>query len=396
MGISKKELRDYCQPFLKRAKFKFKNLNGMVEPAMLKDLRLAKAFAYPGEDARNFIFAKSGAAPHLKEPIDREIQALMDKPGVSNNDRFETMDRIRDIFIEHGIHSSFERPGSLGMILHQREISGLPAYFYLGESRNGYTGRGRLDFFQDGSGSFQINVSETASRLVQVLDFWLATREEVEAHPEEFRLSLIRVPEDILMEAMTKRFKASQLTREEIPVLFALDVSALRLMIARLQGFADSSSTPRGFLLKALNHHLDSAVAHETAHHEEKKAHGLCMPHSTEECIAYLLQAIYAEPGDAFRSLMLRQFDVTEQMPSFDSAVRDLGPGCFCVPAGFFEKWATLMVDAMFKAHNGGRSHGQVVSAKTIVDVQSSDYVGMESMPLVERAMCNPNLRLFT
>jgi hypothetical protein len=278
-----------------------------------------------------------------------------------------------------------------GLVIHTRQLFGFPAYFYLGESSGRTLGRGSLHLGGDGEALFGLSITESAARVAQVLDYWLVSRGELAVRPDAFRISLTRAPRDQLLESLGK----TQLSREEVPVLVALDVSCMRLMMERLEDMAQESGTPRDFMLRALNANLDSALSHEVAHLEEARTNGvLHPPHIVKEAIAYFLQALYADPADAFRSMMLRGFDITAMMPTFDEALRQLGPGCFCVERGFVWKWARAMLDALFERINGGKPHDAVVDVARIKAVQTSDFIAPQDMPLVERAICNPNLRI--
>ncbi len=395
MSLTKEQIADYCKPFLRRPVFRFQHLKGMVDRKILKDLQLAKAFAYPGHECRNFMAELLSARAHLKKPIDSEIDKLLDIPESTrtNRDHFEAFGKIRHIFIEHGIHTSFERPASVGLILNTTEVAGLSAYFFLGECRDTYTGRSRLNLNSNGIGSFEVNITETASRLVQILDYWLMPPEQIKNHPQSFRLILMRTDRNALIELGPQILESAKLFKEEMPVLFALDVACVRLMMARLEKLMKESDSPQAFLCAAINMNIDSAVAHETAHLEESQAHReIKLPLQQREFLGYMLQAAYSEPGDAFRSCMLRGFDISTEMPSFDEDLRSLGFRIFCVGPQYLKEWATWMLDAVFKQLHKGKTHEEVIRPETIKEAQTSDFVRMEHMPLIEKALCNPNI----
>jgi hypothetical protein len=394
--VTRKELRRYFEPALRRKTFRFSRLRGLVHEQTMQELRVAKAFAQPGKDAGAFMRQLCKAGPQLREPVLGILRELEEKPAPGLRQpgaRAEAMDRIHRVLIECGVHAEFRMASSPGLMLHTRQAARLPVYLYLGESAGNGIGPGRFNAASDGSAHVDIDISQNAARLMQVIDYWLADFSNPPGHIDRFRMRLSRAPREQLLSALSGDFKKASLSEGEIPILLALDISCLRLLYERLQAAADESQSPPDFLRKALNMHIDWTLAHEIAHAAEHRANGQIRLHPmVREAIAYLLQAIHAEPAHAFRSMMLRGFDITEVMPSFDSALRSLGPHCFCVEGAYLRGWARGMLDAMLKGCGG--SAGLNIEQEPIARAQTSDFISPKDLPYLEKALCNPNRRL--
>lgn len=340
MPVSKQELRSYLRPMLERAEFRFGNLRGMVDEGRLNSLAAAKG---AGSSVPAEVIYRSPAA----------------KPGA---------------------------PDNFGLLLGESSVSGLPLYTFLSESNGSSLQTGLFSEHGDGR-HIALNVTGAAGRLCQVLEYWLVPPGE--GHPDAFRVRLVQADGDNLKSALERMFSEAQMKREEIPVLFALDVSTLRLLASRLEEIAEGSATPREFLCRALNEKLDTTLAHEMAHLQEWRCNGHRLPPLLRELFAYLVEALHANTADAYRSMMLNGFDITASMPSFDRALRALGPGIFHAKRGFLRGWAGNMLESTLAMLRMDGTKALADSAE-ITEAQTSDFIAMADMPLVERAMFNP------
>lgn len=387
MTITVREIKDYCRPFLSRRTFKFRKLKPLLGGSKVKKLMLAKAFANPGKDSSNFQAELDRAHPDIYDPIAEEFAKLNAKASVSHQDRFETSENVRRIFLEHGIFTDFGRPGSVGLIINQTSIQGIPTYFVLGESLRQTVFSGRLYPPRgDDPGALMIQVSSAASRVAELLDIMFNNNGSAHEHLEK---NLVRVSKQTL------RGWASQLDfeREEVPVRLILLAVSMRASVESLLDILSSSPSPQEFLRTAVNLQLDSIVAHETSHIEERKANGhIPLNKETKEILAYLLEAVYGRPDLAFRTLMHRDCDLGVVVPKLVDHIRDKGSSAFLMEAESLRPFALEALDDSFLSI-AGKKHSAVISGDEIKNVQSSDYVEKECMPLIERAMCNPSLQ---
>ncbi|MEW6035408.1 MAG: hypothetical protein AB1529_02235 [Candidatus Micrarchaeota archaeon] len=391
MAVGKEQIKSYCAPMLRRKTFKFGRLKGLVDEPVLEGLKLAKAFGNPGPSSRRFIRELRMTDHNLRCDISEALRPLGgDSPEIV---RHQVLSGIREVFLSRGLHSRFGRPESVGLMLHSFEAFGRPVHVFLDESDGMRVGRARFNMGMEGLLWFELNATQNAARLAQLLDFWLAGPEELDCRPEGMRISLARTGAGAAGEALARAFAAEGLT-EEASVLFALDVSCLRLMISRLASIAAESGSPREFLMRSLNAQIGSAFAHEVAHMLEREANGnVPLPRDVMEIAAYMLQALYSDPAEAFRSMMLHGVDVTVVLPSFDSSMRQLGAGAFAVGEDFLRKWADILAGAIFTSL-GGRSHEEMLDGQKIREAAGIAPISMEHMQFIERAMCNPNLRI--
>jgi hypothetical protein len=409
----RRPLRRYLASALRRSGFRFSQLNGLIDDGVLgrhvvHDLILARAFR-PQEGLQDFMSILSQTPSQIKRDIDlpRKLRGLQRKYGVGNPIQSEDLEslyaKIQEIFLKHGIHAVF-RGGtpSVGLILATRDIGDIPAYFFIDESTNtGKLWQGRLRSDNDGAvSSIEINLTANIARLVEVLSLWLMTSDAVDRLPgtEEDRMmvKLSRVPRNIALE-YTSGIINSGLTAEELPTMFALNISCLRLIFSTfdeigLETIATDMPSPQEFFRRVLNRHLNATLAHEVAHLEERTAGHTNVPVVIQELIAYLGEAVYSDTARAFLSMRLRGFDLQSIFPDFDQALRDLGAGCVCVSDEFLSEWALKLLNMVSRA-GYGVPHDRIIDVERISGVQTSDFVKPEDMPLIERAAYNPSLK---
>ncbi|MBU0527285.1 hypothetical protein KKE92_02295 [Candidatus Micrarchaeota archaeon] len=392
MSVTVREIKDYCDPFLARKTSRFKHLKGVLSVSKLKDLRLAKAFANPGEGARNFIAALDSARAPLREPIldmlDEFGEHGYTDPQEAHHARLLLWREVQSLFIENGIHTDFGRPSSVGLILSKREIQGIPTYFFLGESWsvNSFSGRFYLPINGE-TPRLTVNVSSSGGRLMEVLDMLFCGATD---NLDVIQKSLVRIPRDELP-AFIERF---DLGENGAPLMLILHTISLREDVRRLRAVMEDAASPQEVLLSSLNQQIGSVVAHETAHIEERKANG-SMPVSKEvrEILAYLMEATYANPNVAYRNLLDRSFDFDAVMPALrmDVELKGTVPS-FLEGEDFLRAHALDALDEQF-LNLTGQVHTDLVSGQAIRDVQTSDFLTLEHMPLIERIICNPSLR---
>lgn len=407
--ITRMELKEYLRPALSRRSFRFSRLRGLVRDDTLRSLRFANAFSRPmpapessnGRTDRgaNLMRGLSKAGETLRIPIMEALIGLSGAAGpdgrINNEARMEAMRRIEGILRECGVHSAFGRNMSAGLMLHDAEFAGVPLRVYLGESYGASLGRGRLNLSPNGACSLEIDLTQTAARLVQILDYYLANPVKPPPHLDSLRLSLIRAPKERLITALGSRMEGGRIPPEGMPVLFALDVSCLRLANDSLDCLLAENGSPRDFMLHALNMCAGNVLAHETAHLQESRASGaLVLRPIVRETIAYLLQAVHCDPADAFRSMMLRGFDISMIMPNFDAAIRSMGPHAFCLERAYLRGWARGMLEGLLEQIRAATGREIRIDAAPIVHAQDICPVQKCDMPFVERALCNPNLRV--
>ncbi len=345
MPVTRRQAREYLEPAMRRKGFRFWQLRGLVDERTLSALRNGGAHDSCAHSGEQVVPMRS-------------------------------------------------RSGDWGLLLRNGEVSGIPVSFMLGESSGASVGRGSLYLEPDLSGSMQIDVTQNGARLMEALDYWAADARRPPSRLELLRLLLVRLPRELQLCVIESRFRAASMRPEEIPVNYALDISCMRLLLSRFDSLAGESAGPREFVMRALNMHIDWALAHEASHLQESRACGLHTLHPTvKEIFAYLLQAVNSSPADAFLSMMNRGIDITLSMPSFDSAVRSLGPACFSMDEEFLRHWAVLMAGALRRIAENRLRRSVMLDMGPIVLAQTSDHVGESDMPLVERALCNPNLR---
>ncbi len=276
-----------------------------------------------------------------------------------------------------------------GALIRGINVGGIPVSLRLAESGADSISRASVTIGAYGATVVDVNVTACGERVGQVLDYYLADSAGASGRADGFFIVYARAPREKLIAAVEK----CSFGPEQLPVSFALDVSCIRLAFESLERMALECGSPRELLRRALNSNIDSALAHEFSHIEESRIHGAqALPRVVKEALAYFLQAAYSDPADAFRSMLLRGFEIQLMMPSFDAALRNLGPACFCVERPFLRKWAIAMADAIFRG-NCGKPHGELVLKQRIIGAQTSDFIKDADMPLIERAVCNPNLR---
>ncbi len=386
MAVTLRQVKDYCTPFLERKNFRFRQLRRFVGQRKLNDLRVAKAFAHPGEGAANFMVALHGASRRLKEPITEELRRN-DRKGITHDDRMLMIRRIQEIFLESGIHTDFNRPSSVGLVMHTDTVSDTPAYFILGESGGSATFCGRYYDAIDGIGSrLTVNITSTASRLVEILDLMFNPGKD--EHDRFERALMLRDKEGLGTWVSKVDFEP-----EEVPANMFLFVLSVRETIAKLEALAAKCDTPEEFVMRAVNIQLDSVLAHETSHIEEKRANGeIPLSKTAKELIAYLLEAAYSSPDIAFRAMLERKFEVEMMMPGMFEEIRGMGGMALLEDSAFLRENALDSLDDIF-IELSNKSHDEVIRTDVIQRVQKSDYLNGKDMPLVERAMCNPSLR---
>jgi hypothetical protein len=435
VSITRRELKEYFKPALSRKSFRFSRLHGLVHGGTLQNLRAAKAFGRPdtsqllgafarqdksqiarayerpdkSEIANAYLRRRNGgkelirelmnAEPHLQHPVMDVLRDLSKSAGPAgctpNGAHADAMERVQRILRECGVHAVFGRPASAGLMLHDTEAAGIPLRIYLGESVGGNINRGRLHEHADGSWSVELDLTQTAARLMQVIDYWLADTGNPPAHLDARRLSFVRAPRDLLLGSLISSMERGSVKGDHVPVMYALDVSCLRLACGSLDELARASDSPRHFLLNALNMNARSVMAHEIAHLQECRANGPVALHPTiKEAFAYLFQAAYSDPADAFRTMMLHGFDITLMMPSFDAALRAIGPHSFCLQESYLRAWARGMLDALTKQFGAGAAGKPAIDASPIIEAASHAPITESDLPFVERALCNPHRRV--
>lgn len=386
MAVTLRQVKDYCRPILERRNFRFKKLRRFVGNRTVSDLRVAKAFAHPGEGAANFMMALQGASSKLREPITEELRS-MDRKGITHEERMLMIRRIQEVFLENGIHTDFNRPSSVGLVMHTDSVGETPVYFILGESGGSATFCGRYYESIDGIGSrLTVNVTSTASRLVEILDIMFNPGKD---EHDRFERALMLRDRDSLGSWVSK----VDFEPDEVPVNMFLYVLSVRETISRLEALAEQCDSPEEFVMRAVNQQLDSVLAHETSHLEEKKANGeIPLSRTAKELIAYLLEASYASPDIAFRAMLDRKFDVEKMMPGMFDEIRGMAGMTLLEDLTFLRENALDSLDDIF-LELASKSHDEVIRTDVIQRVQKSNYVNGNDMPLVERAMCNPSLR---
>ena len=403
VAVTKKELRDYLRPALKRRSFRFGRLYCGVPERTVQDLRLARAFGNIRERPEGFMRETNSSRPEVARPITaifsgmKEVEHMCGVAGAATPRALfaQAMEEVRHVLIGVGVHASWGRPSSTGLMLNSAQVNGLPLYIYLGESFGGRIGQGRVNISPDGTGSVELDATQNAARLMQVMDYWLADTHRPPAHLELMKVLLARVDRAYMRRRLPAMLSQRSISGDSLPVQFALEVSCLRLMMNRLGRIADQSATPREFLLKALNAHMDSALTHEIGHFEEGIATSpLPLNVPTRETIAYLLQAVYADPADAFRMMMLRGFDITDMMPGMDRSMREKGAEAFCLTRGYLRGWAKRMLGGIFAEIRRLKGGEFAFNGAKVGHAGTSDYLTEKDMPLVEIALCNPNRRM--
>jgi hypothetical protein len=387
VAVTLGQVKGYCTPFLERKNFRFRQLCSFVGHRRLNDLRLAKAFAHPGEGAANFMKALEGANTKLREPITEELRKLDRGGSVSHEDRMLMIRKIQEIFLESGIHTDFNRPSSVGLVIRSDAVSDTPVYFLLGESGGSATFCGRYYEAVNGIPSrLIVNVTSTASRLVEILD--LMFNEGRDDNDRFERALMLRDRESLGAWVSKVDFEP-----DEVPANMFLFVMSVRESIRKLNELAGECGSPEEFVCRAVNLQLDSVLAHETSHIEEKKANGeIPLSKEAKELIAYLLEASYASPDIAFRAMLDRKFKVEEMMPGLFDDIRGMGGMALLEDSSFLRACALESLDDIF-IELSSKSHDEVIRTDIIKAVQKSNYVNGNHMPLVERAMCNPSLR---
>ncbi|MCI0503695.1 hypothetical protein L0Y65_03205 [Candidatus Micrarchaeota archaeon] len=410
MSVTRGELKEYLGPALSRKTFRFCRLRGLVREGTLQSLRFARAFSHPenlhagsaqprrSRRGAEIMRELSKTEPWLRLPVMDALRKLSGGAGpgghASPSARMEAMERIQETLLDCGVHAVFGKPASAGLMLHAREAAGIPLRLYLGESFGDKLGRGRLNRHPGGSWSLEVDVTQTAARLMQAVEYWLADFRLPLPHLDMQRLSFVRAPRELLKKNLAECMERGRVAGEHVPVMFALDVSCLRLINDQLECIASGSATPQDFLMRALNASMDSVLAHEIAHLQERRASGFAALHPmAKETLAYLLQAAYSEPADAFRGMMMRGFDITLMMPAFDAALRAMGSHAFCLERGYLRGWARGMLDEFEKLCGFGTGAKPAIGTDAITNAQTNDYITEGDLPLIERALCNPNLR---
>jgi hypothetical protein len=381
VSVTFRELQRHCRPFLKRKTFRFHRLNGFVDECKLDALKLAKAFASPGEGAAQFMLALLDADPRLQEPIRNELGRLREaakQKELAPEERAAYIRRIRGHLIENGIYADFESPASVGLILRSSAIGNLSTFFLLGEP---------LDSLAilpaqmlPSEKTLVVQISGSGARLAELLDFWLNEGKDVD-ELAAFTRQLISSPREWLEDVCSR----TQIEPEYMNIEDTLFVISMRAALADFEVLRNDCSSPQEFLCRALNMQLDAVLAHEFSHQEERKTNGSRrLIKESMENTAYLLSAVYSSPHLAYLAMLNRQLRFESIMPDLCDDIRSKGALAYLEDKDFLRNHAEHVLER--------RSVGKIDTAP-IIEVQTSDFIQMTHMPLVEKTLYNPSLR---
>ncbi|MDD5171503.1 MAG: hypothetical protein PHF60_00515 [Candidatus ainarchaeum sp.] len=389
MSITKEQLKAYCEPFLKRREFSFGELS--LGNRARRALGVAQAFADSKGNPRLLINSLKGAPKTLAEGIIRDSKA----PEKTTTPR-EFSQCVQKHLVAHGVYAEFRRPASVGLILVQREVDGLPVYFLLNEPdpkshELAYCGRTTFDPLNQKKPTSQIiYVPAAAARLAEMLDIWLR---DIPASASEMPLDFMAIR---LSEPYLKKWcigvKDDISDPKDSIVRSALFVIGMRCGIKRLRDLLKDSDSPQDFLIRALNIQLNSVVAHETAHLLERKANGRIMiDKDGKELIAYMLEAKYSYPDIAFLSFLHRYKNELERLvPRFVKDMRENGVMAMLENEDYLRGWASELLDSDF-VQLTGKVPEELIDVSALQRVQTSDFVSQKHLPLLERAIYNPS-----
>ncbi len=394
MAITKEQAQRYCEPFLQRKQFRFSQLNGMLSEPVRRSLAVARAFSDPKGDQVRFLATLRRAPPSLQEGIMGEANHPADCPNSA--ERSDLIARIQKCLVAHGVYAEFRRPASVGVILAQRDMDGLPVYFLLNEpvpkSRDfAYCGRTTFDPLDQRRPTSQvIYVPAAAARLAETLDMWMGDVKDPQSI-ESLDRRAIRISQSCL-KGWCSKVNGGLNGPEDSIVRFALFVMSVRCGIKRLSGVLNDSDSPQDFIIRALNIQLDSVVAHETAHLLERKANGSMMiDKDGKELIAYLLEARYSYADIAFLSFLHRyRNDLDRLVPRFTKDMRERGAMAMLEGEDYLRNWAAEMLDNDFMQLTG-RLPEDLMDVSLLKIVQTSDFMSQKHLPMLERAFYNPS-----
>jgi len=396
MSVRREDIKAYCKPFLERNTFRFSQIAGLLDKKLLVDLECARSVVDGRQDPVKVleefrkVFEETGS-PTNKIFESPRLNCLLDSPSPEKT--FQLHQILRSVFMMSGVYISPENP-KVGLLLHRKELEGLPINFFLAEPVRPKMETGIFFFMPEGDSSVDINVTENIARLARTLDYWLVAEASLPTRKDGFHIMLYNTPRENLLRIISRSMSKLGIRHETIPSRLALEVSCNRLMIKRLANIASASSNPRQFLCHSLNIYLDSALARQMGHIEERLAlRSIPLPGPTKTAVSYLLQAIYGDPADAFRTLLARGYDLAHAVPELEDDLRSLGPESFCVDSEFLRNWAREIVDRIFIEATDGRTHDVLIEKHLLVDSQTTDHIRMPDMPLIERSMYNPNIK---
>jgi len=163
----------------------------------------------------------------------------------------------------------------------------------------------------------------------------------------------------------------------------------MRSAIAKLKELQEECDTPEEFLLKALNQRLDASLVHEWSHLQERRVNGsLPVSHTGMEVLAHLMAAACSHADHAFLSMLDRQFEFGSIIRGLPDEIRGLGAHAYLRDEGYLRHWAAHALEFWFKRVTG-KPFSACINPDSIIRVQTSDLLGEEHLPLIERVMHN-------
>lgn len=379
-------MEGYCRPLLRRKRFRFHRLRGLVDERKLGMLKLAKAFAAPGEGARNFMLALKEADPILRDSISDEMRRFYALPGASktHGERELLMERIKSHFLKEGIHTDFNRISSVGLVMDKKDIEGVPVYLLLTEtiSRRDIL-PARIHAGPIGS-YITLHVSAISARLSEILDLLLI--------PDEDKGSWRAFERKLMLSDkawLGRLAEVSPLPPEEVNVPHTVYIISMRSAISGLRRLMETSDSPEGFILQAINMRLDSTLAHEWSHLQERRVNGaLPVSHAGMEILAHLMAAAYSDADHAFLSMLDRHVEFDSVIRGLPDEIREKGAHAYLCDGDYLKSWARHALEFWFRSITG-KPFSSCIDADSIMRVQTTDYLRGEHLPLIERAMHN-------